>query len=161
MITLRPALRDAVFIALSATVLGFTYTGLTGKGMFGPAHPDRTVISLPPGQAPAAISLAEAKSLFESDSALFIDTRHPFDFRLGHIRGAINEPLTEFNSEISALRRLPDNKVLIAYCDGADCNSSIEFAARLSSLGFRRVRIFFGGWEEWTSHGLPVEGAKP
>ena len=121
----RPALREALYIAAVATVLSITYTGLTGKGMFGPRTTGTIAAVTPGGASPAMISLAEAQDLFESDSALFIDTRHAYDFGLGHIAGALNEPLTEFDARIESIKQLPKNKVLVTYCDAADCNSSI------------------------------------
>jgi 3-mercaptopyruvate sulfurtransferase SseA len=47
--------------------------------------------------------------------------------------------------------------VLVAYCDGQECNSSINLALKLDSLGYSNVKIFFGGWREWTNSSQPTE----
>jgi rhodanese-related sulfurtransferase len=142
-----------------AAALGFIYSAAMEKGVFGPSL-------TPPGQrsaasplAPAMIPLDTAKALFTAGGALFIDTRHEFDYRLGHIRGAINVPLSEYDTKKSALSAVPKNKLIVVYCDGAECNSSIEFAAKLFSDGFTDVKIFFGGWREWQVAHLPTEGS--
>lgn len=103
------------------------------------------------------ISRDEAGSLFESGSAVFVDARHDFDFNLGHIKGAINVPLKDYDVKKSALDGIPKDRTMIAYCDGAECNSSIELSVKLMKDGYKNVRIFFGGWREWVDANLPIE----
>ncbi len=150
-----PAARQSVLLLCAAVFLGFSYTFLAQKGFFG-KQPEVIAAqgNIPP---PSSINLREAKSLYESGDALFIDARHFFDFRRGHIKSATNLPLAEFENRRQTLPSLPRNKTLIVYCDGAECNSSIELAAKLYESGFGGVRIFFGGWQEWTDNRLPTE----
>ena len=103
------------------------------------------------------ISLATAKELFESNNALFIDARHEFDYQAGHIRGAVNIALNKFDTHLTRLNKISKDKLLIVYCDGAECNSSIELAVKLMESGFTNVKVFFGGWQEWNSAKLPIE----
>ncbi len=103
------------------------------------------------------ISRDEARSLFESGSAVFVDARHDFDFNLGHIKGALNVPLKDYDAKISALSGIPKDRMMIAYCDGAECNSSIELSVKLMKDGYTNVRIFFGGWREWVDANLPID----
>lgn len=155
--TLRVALGEAAIIVGLAVVLGFLFTSTTDRGLFARVA-SKDIGSGPPGEIPPAmIDLAEAQSLFESGTALFIDARHEYDYRLGHIKGAVNIPLKDFDQHRERLAELPKDKVLVTYCDGAECNSSIELAAKLHQAGFSGVRIFFGGWQEWTSAQLPSE----
>ncbi len=141
-------------ILLAATALGFIYTAATEKGMFGNAI-IRTASTGP--HAPIMISSEEAQKFFEESSALFVDARREFDFKLGHIKGAINIPLKDFDARKETLALVPKDKQVVTYCDGAECNSSIELAAKLHTLGFTNVKIFFGGWREWEAHHLPTE----
>lgn len=146
-------------LALTATVLGFVYTASTESGLFGPS-PELTRKATAAGaNAPAMISPDEADSLFESGQALFIDARHEFDYKAGHIRGAINIPLKEFDTYPGKLASVQKSKTIVPYCDGAECNSSIELASKLYAAGFTNVKIFFGGWREWQARHLPVEGS--
>ncbi len=148
---LQPALRESILILTVSLVLGFLSTGVSGKGFFAPP-PDTAQRN-----APQFISLDEARLLHQSESAMFVDGRHAYDFGLGHIKDAINIPLSEFEVAAVLLGSIPKDKTLVTYCDGAECNSSIELAVKLDSLGFSNVRIFFGGWKEWESAQLPTE----
>ncbi len=152
MTRLRVALRESAWIVGWALILGFTSSAISEKGFFAPvpeASSERKA-------APQFISLEEARALYENQSAIFVDGRHAYDFGLGHIKGAINIPLAEFSVAPSLLGNLSKETTLVTYCDGAECNSSIELAMKLDSLGYSNVRIFFGGWKEWQSLNLPT-----
>ena len=151
----RQVVRESAVIFCAAVFLGFSYTFLTERGFFSKPKAKLEPVSL--GPPPASISLSEAKLLFESNGALFVDARHFFDFRRGHIKSAINIPLTDFDNRGQMIASLPKDKTIIVYCDAAECNSSIELAAKLYERGFGGVRIFFGGWEDWISNKLPTE----
>ena len=155
MTTYRQAVRESALILCAAVFLGLSYTFLTGKGFF--SKPKTTVEPVSLGPPPSSISLPEAKTLFENNSALFVDARHFFDFRRGHIRSAINIPLAELDNRSETIATLPKDKTIVVYCDAAECNSSIELAAKLYERGFGGVRIFFGGWQDWISNHLPTE----
>lgn len=94
---------------------------------------------------------------FMSDSVLFVDARHEFDFKRGHIKNAMNIPVKEFSRNAQLLSRFPKDKLIITYCDGAECNSSIELALEFHTAGYSNVKIFFGGWQEWDQHNAPIE----
>lgn len=142
-------IREALLIIAVACVLGFSYTAATHRGLFAPAQPRDT------SHAPQFILLDEALQFFHSDSATFVDARHAYDFELGHIKGAINVPLNQFS--LAPLGGIPNESVLVAYCDGQECNSSVSLAMKLDSLGYANVKIFFGGWSEWTNNNQPTE----
>ena len=125
---------------------------MTEKGIFAEEVP-----SARPQPVLPLIHLDEATVLFHSGEALFIDARHAFDYRLGHIKGAINIPLAEYDRMKEAIDAIPKEKTIVVYCDGAECNSSIRFAVKLSEEGFGNVKIFFGGWREWDGKSLPTE----
>jgi rhodanese-related sulfurtransferase len=157
---LKTASREAVVILFAAIVLGFAYTLVMKKGLFlPPAAQSAAPIAGVAGAStpPVFIPLEEAIALHKAGSALFVDARHAFDFHLGHITGAINVPLAEFELSKSPLARMPKDTLIITYCDGADCNSSIELAKKLADAGFTNVKMFFGGWTEWQSHHLEME----
>jgi rhodanese-related sulfurtransferase len=113
----------------------------------------------PSGDADGAsnISLKNAYLAYENNSALFLDARNTEDYRAGHIRRAINLPVHAFMDSLQFLESLDMNRLIITYCDGEDCNASIDLAADLKMMGFTRVNFFFGGWQEWRDAGYPVE----
>lgn len=153
----RQGVQEAGLILLAACVLGFSYTATSKKGIFAEAREKSAAQHSSAANSLPMIGLDEARSLFENGQALFIDARHEFDYKLGHIKGAINIPLNEYDAKKSILAEYAKEKIIIAYCDGAECNSSIELAARLFADGFTSVKIFFGGWREWSGGQLPVE----
>ena len=152
---LLAAAKEALLVLLSAVLLGFAYTVVTKKGFFSPSP---VATSQPTSiVAPEFISFEEAVSFFSQGTALFVDARHEFDYKLGHIKGAINVPLKDFRLENSPLAAVSRDKRIVTYCDGAECNSSIELAKKLSEAGFTNVKMFFGGWNEWQNNHLETE----
>jgi rhodanese-related sulfurtransferase len=149
----RQLLREILLLIGLSICFGFVYTFLAKQGFFSENKPTRNT----PAANLEIISIEKAKELFETNAGLFIDTRHEFDYSAGHIRNAVNVALNEFEKHISHLESIRKNKLLIVYCDGTDCNSSIEVGAKLIEMGYTNVKIFFGGWQEWINAGLPIE----
>lgn len=59
------------------------------------------------------IELADAKSLYDSGEAVFIDTRSEDSFVTEHIKGALNIPVASLESRLG---EVPEGKTIIAYC---------------------------------------------
>ncbi len=145
------AFRESLMLIAISVVIGFAYTVLTKQGFFAEKKPnqDQPVLEI--------ISFERAKALFAADSALFIDARHAFDYRMGHIRGSVNVALAEFDKDRTRLNGIAKTRLLVVYCDGAECNSSLELSLKLMELGFSNVQIFYGGWQDWKTGGMPVD----
>ncbi|MBC7363858.1 MAG: rhodanese-like domain-containing protein [Candidatus Aminicenantes bacterium] len=104
------------------------------------------------------ISLAEAESLWASGEALMVDSRSREEYAAGHVPGAFSLPLVEVkNGQDNLLQLLPEDKPLVVYCEGGSCQTSLALAKILSKKGYRNIKVFSGGWEEWLQAGLPVE----
>lgn len=152
----RSALTEAAAITIAAVILGLIFTGIAGTGLFSSsAFPGRTATKEPVSST--FLTYEEARMLFLRGDALFIDARHGYDFGRGHIKGAINVPLQEFNNGHLLLTSVAKDRLIVTYCDGEDCNSSVELAKKMYAAGYSNVRIFFGGWNEWLAHGQPRE----
>jgi rhodanese-related sulfurtransferase/DNA-binding transcriptional ArsR family regulator len=82
-----------------------------------------------------------------------LDVRPPEEYAAGHIRGAINVPLTELTKR---LHEIPSDKEIVAYCRGPYCLLAFEAVAQLRKKG-RKARRLEDGFPEWKSAGLPVE----
>lgn len=103
------------------------------------------------------ISLQEAEDLFNSQQAVFVDSRPEEDYKKGHILGALNIPFENpKREEILDGLNLSLEKTLVVYCDGRQCGSSLDLAKVLTAHGFQSIKVLFGGWLEWTEAGLPV-----
>ncbi|MFQ6109338.1 MAG: rhodanese-like domain-containing protein [Candidatus Aminicenantales bacterium] len=104
------------------------------------------------------ITLAEAEELFARREAIFIDSRPARDYSEGHILGALNIPLEEQRKkDLLSLLSLPPEQTLVVYCDGDECQSSVELSKILHQQGFSSIKVFFGGWVEWVEAGLPID----
>ncbi len=104
---------------------------------------------------PRLISLAQAYELYK-DKILFVDARDPEEYEDGHIAGAVNLPLFRMNEYSSQITSMDKTEPLVVYCEGSDCDMSIRLGNELFSKGFRKVFVFFGGWEEWKKADYPV-----
>jgi len=107
---------------------------------------------------PVLINFPEAADLFESGQAVFIDARTPEEFDDGRIAGAMNVPLFDPGSDmIWESLGLPREALIVAYCSGDLCQDSLILGRRLIRRGWPNIRVYVGGWEEWSAAGLPVE----
>jgi len=147
--------RESVILFLLSSAIGLGYAAVSGQWLL--SH----VKGADTDSAPTSsfISLEDATYLHKKGSAIFIDARHEYDFQQGHIPGAINLPLSEFDTDTLLIRSLPRNKTVVTYCDGQECNSSVALAQKLLAAGFTQVNIFFGGWNEWKSAHAEIEGS--
>jgi rhodanese-related sulfurtransferase len=103
---------------------------------------------------PVDIKIDFAKALFDKKYK-FIDARDVADFNAGHIQGAINIPYHEIEKYKDKLNSLPKDQVYITYCSSA-CDVSIDMAYYMAKMGFTKVYIFHGGWDEWKNAGFPI-----
>jgi len=151
------AVREAVLISVTGILLGFGYTAVTDKGLFADESPSAIVEVNPPEY----FGYEETYEAFQTRNGIIIDSRSEYDYQLGHIRGSVNLPLKEFDARKTVLGSWPKDTLLITYCDGQECNSSMDLATELAAEGFVNVKFFFGGWSEWQQHQSPeAEGAE-
>lgn len=108
------------------------------------------------------LNLEQAREYFTSGGTIFIDAREFDEYEAGHITGAISVPLSEFLINPEIITGLDHGHRIVTYCDGEDCQTSIDLAVRLNEMGFQDVWFYFGGLGEWIAAGLPiVKGDKP
>jgi rhodanese-related sulfurtransferase len=83
-----------------------------------------------------------------------IDIRTPAEYRSGHISGAINIPLQDFQGRFAELDAFRDREVVL-YCEtGARASTGGRW---LKSRGFEELRILDGHMQAWRGAGLPTE----
>ncbi|MBN2755370.1 MAG: hypothetical protein JXR81_11000 [Candidatus Goldbacteria bacterium] len=107
------------------------------------------------------IHVEEAKALMDSGKAVFVDTRGASMYDDAHIKGAIlipaGSPPDKYKEHEQALK----DKVIVTYCHGVGCHLADKVANALFDMGYKKLAIFFGGWNEWTQAGYPVEKYEP
>ena len=103
---------------------------------------------------PIPIRIDFAKALFDKKYR-FIDARDVSDYQAGHVQGAMNIPYHDLDKYKSVLEGLPKDQVYVTYCSAA-CDVSIDLAYAMAHMGFTKVYIFHGGWDEWKAAGYPA-----
>jgi rhodanese-related sulfurtransferase len=99
------------------------------------------------------------QKLESGDELVLVDALPPIAFAASRLPGAINIPPESVDG--MAELRFPDRETeVVVYCANPDCESSVEVAARLVELGYRNVRHYSGGKEDWRDAGLPLEGGR-
>lgn len=104
---------------------------------------------------PKAIKLDFAYKLFKG-GIQFIDSRSVEEFSEGHIKGAINIPFYGSENHVEVINRLNKNEIVVTYCSSEDCDISILSGDELFEMGFKRVYVYVGGYDEWTRNDYPI-----
>jgi len=110
---------------------------------------------------PQKINLDLAKVLFEKN-ALMVDARLAEEYNKGHVKGAVNIPLEEFvklsdDEKEARMKQYNKDGIIIVYCNGGECDMSIDLAYAFAKIGFNATNIYLGGYKEWEEKGLPVQ----
>ena len=156
----KTVFRQTVALALMAVVLGLIVNQVRSDSipLLGDWSPEAR-ITLKFGKN-ILIPFDEAKDKFLTDAAVFIDARTPELYQKGHIQGARNMPIGDFDQlSDRVFMEFPEDTLFVTYCDGEDCTLSAALALKLKEIGFENVRVLHNGWSVWKSHQLPFQGA--
>jgi rhodanese-related sulfurtransferase len=94
-----------------------------------------------------------AERLAAGDPGLaVVDVRTGFEYRGGHIRGAVSIPLHALPFRLAAVRGLQDKEVVLICLTG---HRSRLGGLILRAAGFSRVTNLDGGMAAWRARGLP------
>jgi 3-mercaptopyruvate sulfurtransferase SseA len=109
--------------ATAALALAALLPAMAAQGQTPPQSGNPNVIITPrasmPAQPVAALSTAkrikrdEAIKMVKEGKAIWLDVRANDQYQLGHIKGAINIPVTQL---MDRLREVPPKKYIITYC---------------------------------------------
>ncbi len=68
---------------------------------------------------------------------VFIDVREPFEFAMGHVKGAINIPPSKLMAGAKKLESVPKDTELVLYClSGSRSNASMQI---LKDMGYTNL----------------------
>jgi rhodanese-related sulfurtransferase len=110
---------------------------------------------------PLRISLEQAKKLYTTEQATFIDARPESAYRAGHIKDAINLPWQRAEDEFfRVVEKIPMDRPIVTYCDGKACELSDHLARFFRDLGYTRARALHNGLSRWQKKGLPLADGK-
>jgi len=102
--------------------------------------------------------MAGARRFLDADAALFLDARDGGEYEAGHIPGAMRLTRDDVLADPARARALAvRGRPIITYCEGGECEASLDLAKALVDLGYRKVLVYGGGFPEWSAAGQPVE----
>lgn len=111
-----------------------------------------------PFAQPIAIKLSRAYQLY-NQGVKFIDSRSTDEYAEGHIKNAINIPFYDSEKYENVLNKISTDEIIVTYCSGKECDTSILHGDELFEKGYKRIYIFHGGWDDWLQAGYPIESS--
>jgi rhodanese-related sulfurtransferase len=154
--------KQFVLIAILGLVLGFGMNIFRSVPLAWTAEPEIETVAagadtLTAGDTfqLAIIGFEECDAIYRKELGVFVDARLAEDYSAGHIPGAVSIPVEEYRDGNAKLYA-PKGSLVVVYCSDLSCDMSEELAGLLVKNGFRKVRIYPGGMEEWDSFGQPV-----
>ncbi len=91
-------------------------------------------------------TLSEVKTAAASDGTTLLDVRGEAEWKSGHVPGALNIPVGSLDQR---LEEIPTGRPIIVHCQSG-ARAAIA-ASVLKARGFADVRVFGGGFAEWTA----------
>src|SRR5574337_1945501 len=99
------------------------------------------------------ISTEELKGMMDSgQSFVLVNVLDSAIYENEHICGSINIPVKEIEKE--GPRLLNRDETVVVHCSGPACTASITAGTKLETIGYRDIRVFRGGIEEWKKAGV-------
>ena len=162
--------KEILSITLLSIVMGFIRYGLIDE-KFPLAKQKRSLNTIPSNQnnsdecyipedfsEPLLIDLQFSKCLFDDKKAVFIDSRDQEEYRVRHIKDAINIPYDNLELFEYQLDDIDFETPLVVYCSGGECSLSIDLADYLFfDRGYFNILVFEGGMPEWQESGFPMQ----
>jgi rhodanese-related sulfurtransferase len=99
------------------------------------------------------VNPAEAVRLMNDESLVVLDTREDQEFSSGHIKGALNIPMSQMKKRIAELDKYKSRPVLLYCRSGSRSNYTGKL---LSKAGFDNVQNLAGGIMAWSTANMPV-----
>jgi rhodanese-related sulfurtransferase len=124
-------------------------------------HADQSSASASAAQEPLKLPIAISyeqvmKLLARPGTATFIDARKKEEHEKGAFANSLNVDVLQFQANpqyrdecMRLLYSLPKDKILVAYCGGGNCELSHELCDIMIPMGFTKVFIYLGGWNEY------------
>jgi rhodanese-related sulfurtransferase len=97
------------------------------------------------------ISIPQAQGLVEEGDVCLLDVREDWEWRRGHVAGALHVPLGQLPVRIA---ELPHDRQVLVICEHG--NRSLAAAGYLRARGLPDAVSIAGGTVAWIRAGLPV-----
>jgi rhodanese-related sulfurtransferase len=153
------SLVGAIVMATLFCVMPQDLTAKAQVNSDGYSLPDRNYqMPADPGTAQQVhvITIDELTDLTKSDqSYVIVDARPRENYDKAHLPGAVSVPLDETDSYAG---KFDKDQIIVTYCGSFQCPISTRSAQEFMKLGFKDVRDYKGGIQEWKDRGYPVYG---
>ncbi len=110
----------------------------------------RLLTKLTTSSGVAAVTHEELQQAHQKGTCTVVDVREAHEYAGGHIPGAINHPLSQFDPA-----SIPRGKPVVLICQAG--SRSAAAMHRTIAAGRQDVRHFAGGMAGWRSRSGPVE----
>ena len=112
-------------------------------------------VAVTEGMAMRLISAQELKKkLDRGDPLKLVNALGDWEYRAAHIPGSLH-----FATPEETLRALGRDDEIVVHCSNPSCRASVALYQLLERNGYRNLRRFAGGLQEWQQAGYPLEGA--
>lgn len=144
-----------VFYAIAGNSVVELMAALGRTAEYSLAELDRLVVRyLKAKDSLEAVPADELARRINEGTVTVLDVRPPEEYASGHVAGAVNIPLHDFEARMD---ELPKGVEVVAYCRGTYCLLAYDAVAKLRKTGFRALRLE-GGFPDWKLAGKPVVG---
>ena len=148
--------RSCVALLACAAIFGAAANSIRPKSSRLPwrGNWDRHVETLAFRAGIPVVFLLGARAMAADPSVVVFDARPPAEYAKGHIARAFSMPVADVERRIlDHVHRLRPDTPVLAYCGSAECDDALELAKALRGLGFSKVSLYPGGFDEWTAYG--------
>ena len=108
------------------------------------------------GAAGGGLSAANAVQLMNRERAVVVDVCQPEEFAAGHVVGAKNVPVAQFEQRLPEVVKNKTVPLILVCASGARANRALAMARK---LGYEKAQVLAGGMKSWKDANLPVEKA--
>jgi rhodanese-related sulfurtransferase len=98
------------------------------------------------------------EALHASAEIILLDSREVKEFKVSHIKNAVNVGFDKFNSALIATKFKDKNVPIVVYCSIGVRSEKI--GEKLLKMGFKNVSNLYGGIFEWKNKGGKVVAGK-
>jgi rhodanese-related sulfurtransferase len=93
------------------------------------------------------------EKLDHGDPLKLVNALGEWEYRAAHIPGSLH-----FATPEETLRELGRDDEIVVHCSNPSCMASVALYQFLERNGYRNLRRFAGGLQEWQEAGYPLEG---
>ncbi len=100
------------------------------------------------------IAIAEVRAAAPDGPLALLDVRSPVEWAAGHLPGSSNIPIADLGERLA---EVPRDRLVVVHCQSG--SRAAIAASLLRARGVADVRVFSGGFAEWSAAGYPVDRA--